>query len=118
MQEIGHPIIYLQSETDYSSTLMPVAEQKGLITATMPAELMMKNDLMNLTDHGLIHFIEHKGWLTTQEEFIDAVGDSPPWRMDRYYQKIRKNHAILLTDDGKPLGGKMVTGCRESPDLG
>ena len=106
MQEIGHPVIYLQSETDYSSTLMPVAEQKGLITATMPAELMMKNDLMNLTDHGLIHFIEHKGWLTTQEEFIDAVGDSPPWRMDRYYQKIRKNHAILLTDDGKPLGGK------------
>ena len=95
MQEIGHPIIYLQSETDYSSTLMPVAEQKGLITATMPAELMMENDLMNLTDHGLIHFIEHKGWLTTQEEFIDAVGDSPPWRMDRYYQKIRKNHAIL-----------------------
>ena len=29
MQEIGHPVIYLQSESDYSSTLMPVAEQKG-----------------------------------------------------------------------------------------
>ena len=106
MQAKGHPVMYLQSESDYSTTLMPVAQEKGLITATYPAELQLRNDLENLGDHGLIHFIDHKGWLTTQAEFVEAIGDSPPWRMDRYYQKIRKNHGILLTDDGKPLGGK------------
>ena len=50
--------------------------------------------------------LEHKGWLTTSEDFIKGAGANAPWRMDKFYRYIRKNYSIMLEDDGKPVGGK------------
>jgi len=62
-----------------------------------PAEWELRQELAGL------EFLPHEGWLTSREQFL-ALG-KPPWRMDAFYRKVRKETGILM-QDGKPLGGK------------
>ena len=48
-------------------------------------------------------FLPHEGWLTSREQFL-ALG-KPPWRMDAFYRRVRKDTGILM-QNGKPVGGK------------
>ncbi|NCF97496.1 MAG: deoxyribodipyrimidine photolyase [Euryarchaeota archaeon] len=105
MQRLGHPIRYLFSEKEYSSILEEIGEEYGLITVTKPAELTLRKSISHLVNDGKIRILEHKGWLTTSEDFTSSVGDSPPWRMDKFYRHIRKSREIMLDENGKPIGG-------------
>lgn len=105
MQSLGYPIKYIFSNQDYGSILEIISQEIGQITITKPAELTLRKPLEELQKSGKVAFLEHKGWLTTSEEFLSIMGDKPPWRMDKFYRNIRKNHNIMLDKNSKPLGG-------------
>lgn len=105
MQSLGYPIKYIFSNQDYGSILEIISQEIGQITITKPAELTLRKPLEELQKSGKVDFLEHKGWLTTSEEFLSIMGDKPPWRMDKFYRNIRKNHNIMLDKNSKPLGG-------------
>ena len=105
MQALGHPIKYLFSDKDYAEVLSQFSLEHGPLTAIVPAELTLRRTLEPLEATGIVTFQEHKGWLTTREEFLGSVGESPPWRMNKFYRHVRKSRGILLDDDLNPLGG-------------
>lgn len=105
MQQLGHPIRYVFSEKEYSLILEEIGEEYGEITVTKPAELTLRKSISNLVSENKIKILDHKGWLTTSEDFISSVGDSPPWRMDKFYRHLRKSRGIMLDENGKPAGG-------------
>lgn len=105
MQALGHPIKYLFSDKDYAEVLNLFFNQYGPFSATMPAELTLRRSLEPLEVSGALTYQEHKGWLTTREDFLSSVGSKPPWRMDKFYRNIRKSRSILLDENAKPLGG-------------
>lgn len=105
MQALGHPIKYLFSDKDYAEVLNLFFNQYGPFSATMPAELTLRRSLELLEASGALTYQEHKGWLTTREDFLSSVGSKPPWRMDKFYRNIRKSRSILLDENAKPLGG-------------
>ncbi len=105
MQQLGHPIRYVFSDKEYSDILVELGDEYGVITVTKPAELTLRESISNLVKNSKIKVLNHKGWLTTTEEFTSSVGDKPPWRMDKFYRHIRKTRAILLDENSKPLGG-------------
>ena len=105
MQQLGHPVRYVFSEKEYSLILEEIVKQYGEITVTKPAELTLRKSISNLVSENKIKILYHKGWLTTSEDFISSVGDSPPWRMDKFYRHLRKSRGIMLDEDGKPVGG-------------
>ena len=105
MQQLGHPIRYAFSEKEYSLILEEIVREYGEITVTKPAELTLRKSISNLVSENKIKILDHKGWLTTSEDFISSVGDSPPWRMDKFYRHLRKSRGIMLDGDGKPVGG-------------
>lgn len=105
MQQLGHPIRYVFSKEEYSVILEEIGEEYGTITVSKPAELTLRKSISDLVKEGRVKVLEHKGWLTTSEDFISSVGNSPPWRMDKFYRHIRKSRGIMLDGDGKPVGG-------------
>ena len=105
MQQLGHPIRYVFSKEEYSVILEEIGEEYGTITVSKPAELTLRKSISGLVKEGRVKILEHKGWLTTSEDFISSVGNSPPWRMDKFYRHIRKSRGIMLDEDGKPVGG-------------
>ena len=105
MQRLGHPIRYIFSDKGYSEVLAEIIDEYGGVTAIKPAELTLRKTISNLIDTGKIKVLNHKGWLTTTEDFTSSVGDKPPWRMDKFYRHIRKSQSILLDENSKPLGG-------------
>ena len=48
---------------------------------------------------------EHKGWLTQRSWFVQSVGENPPFRMDKFYRRVRHETGWLMTE-GSPIGGK------------
>ncbi|MBT3656938.1 MAG: deoxyribodipyrimidine photolyase [Euryarchaeota archaeon] len=105
MQQLGHPVRYIFSEEEYSVILADIGKEYPIITVTKPAELTLRKSISNLVNEGKVKVLQHKGWLTTSEDFISSVGDSPPWRMDKFYRHLRKSRGIMLDGDGKPVGG-------------
>lgn len=62
-----------------------------------PAEWELRQELKDFK------FLPHEGWLTSRELFA-SLG-KPPWRMDAFYRKVRRESSILM-ENGKPKGGK------------
>ena len=104
-KSLGHPIIYKNTSLGYREILDELYQQIGLIKVVTPAERELRFELEPLRSAGKIQFLEHDGWLTKRNWFLESVGDKPPFRMDRFYQRVRKETGILM-EDGKPVGGK------------
>ena len=104
-KSLGHPVIYKSSELGYSEVLGELYEQLGQIQVVKPAERELRMELKSLLEADKIRFLEHEGWLTKRSWFLESVGDKPPFRMDRFYQRVRKETGILM-EEGKPIGGK------------
>ena len=105
MQSLGYPIKYIFSTKGYGQILETLSQELGQITVSKPAELTLRRSLEELQKSEKVVFLEHKGWLTTSEEFLSIMGDKPPWRMDKFYRNIRKSRGIMLDENSKPLGG-------------
>ena len=104
-KSLGHPIIYKSTSLGYRDILDELYQQVGLIKVVTPAERELRFELEPLRSAGKIQFLDHDGWLTKRNWFLESVGDKPPFRMDRFYQRVRKETGILM-EHGKPVGGK------------
>lgn len=105
-QEAGHPVLVLHDDRPYETVLMEQAEKLGPIHAMRWAERETRLALEPLEANGTLMIEEHAGWLTDRSLFDRAVGNKRPWRMDAFYREARKAHGVLVTEDGKPIGGK------------
>ncbi|MBL8951088.1 MAG: cryptochrome/photolyase family protein, partial [Myxococcaceae bacterium] len=56
-------------------------------------------------DSGAIAVVPHEGFLTSQADFFEGAGATPPWRMDAFYRHVRKRTGLLM-EGAKPLGGR------------
>ena len=101
----GVAVRYAVHDGPYREALRPLADELGPLQVMDPAERELRADLAPLIDEGLLEVVEHEGWLTTTEQFLDAVGEEPPWRMDSFYRRVRQDSGLLM-EDGKPQGGK------------
>ena len=74
MQDAGYSVRYVFSEKEYGEALAELCEELGEITVTKPAELSLRRSIQPLVESGQLRVLEHKGWLTTTEDFIKGAG--------------------------------------------
>lgn len=93
---------YVVADEPYRRAVRRVAETRGPLVAMTPAERELRCDLAPLVADGCLAYVPHAGWLTTRDQF-DAAG-GPPWRMDAFYRRVRRETGLLM-EDGDPVGG-------------
>ena len=101
----GVAVKHVVADTPYHAVLLKLAKELGSIRVMTPAERELREDLQPLVDQGALAIIPHEGWLTTSEQFRSSAKKGPPWRMDRFYRRVRQDTGILMKK-GKPVGGK------------
>ncbi|MBT8461256.1 MAG: cryptochrome/photolyase family protein, partial [Gemmatimonadetes bacterium] len=101
----GVAVRHIVSRGSYSDALAPVAAEAGGLTMMRAAERELRLDVARLVADGLIDVVPHEGWLTTPEQFAASQKGPPPWRMDAFYRRVRRESGILM-EDGRPVGGK------------
>ncbi len=103
---LGRRVVHLTAAGDYASALRPFAASTGPLLCMTPAERELRVDLQPLVTEGLLEFVPHEGWLSTDDDFAHASKDgAAPWRMDAFYRHLRQRTGILM-ERGKPVGGK------------
>ncbi len=103
--ERGVAVRYLAVDRPYREALAPLAAELGPLRMMEPAERELRSDLAPLVEEGQIQVVPHEGWLSTPEQFRAGAGESPPWRMDAFYRRVRRDSGILM-EEGKPVGGR------------
>ncbi len=104
-QERGIPVLYTTTTEQYDEPLWDLAKKIGPINMLRAAERELRITLKPLIDEGHLIEHEHTGWLTPQTWFTETVGTEPPFRMDRFYRRVRKEKGWLMEGDS-PVGGK------------
>ena len=93
----------------YAQLLHPIARELGPLRMMEAAERELRVDLQPLVDEALLEILPHEGWLTTPEQFAASAtrskGEVVGWRMDRFYQRVRRDTGVLM-EGGKPVGGR------------
>lgn len=102
----GVAVRYVFGDAPYAQLLAPVIAEVGTLTVMRPAEREARSDLAPLIADGRMEEIPHEGWLTSVDDFLQGAGRKTPWRMDRFYQHVRRRSGILMTAEGKPVGGR------------
>lgn len=101
----GVAVRHVVADGPYRDALRPLCEELGPLVVMEPAERELRRDLEPLVEKGLLRVVPHEGWLTSEDDFEEACGSGPPWRMDSFYRHVRRRTGILM-EDGKPAGGK------------
>ena len=94
----GVAVKALVANGPYRDVLAPL----GPLRCMVPAERELRVDLAPLVETGALELIPHEGWLTTPED----LGTTRPYRMDRFYRRVRQRTGILMDERGKPVGGQ------------
>jgi len=102
----GVHVIYRSCTTRFSVELSKVISEYDFTSIQMmePAERELRLDIEPLVEKKIINIVPHEGWLSTTQDLL-ATRQYPPWRMDSFYQRLRKKTGILMKN-GKPIGGK------------
>ena len=91
----------------YRDGLAAVIAEVGPLTMMEPAERELRAELAPLVADGRLHVVPHAGWLSEPSDFRAASKTgAPPWKMEPFYQHLRKKTGLLMGPDGKPLGGQ------------
>ncbi|MCR9244639.1 MAG: cryptochrome/photolyase family protein [bacterium] len=101
----GVAVRHVVTASSYAEALAPLARELGQLHCMEPAERELRADLHLLAAAGAVEFAPHGGWLTTTSQFRASHPNGPPWRMDRFYRRVRTDSGILMAS-GKPIGGK------------
>ena len=104
--ERGVAVRHVVAHGPYRDALRPLVEELGELTVMEPAERELRVDLAPLVTEGRLKVVPHEGWLTTGGQFEESQGGPPPWRMDAFYRRVRRDSGLLMDEAGKPLGGK------------
>ena len=101
----GVAVRHLIANGPYHKALKPLIAELGPLRVMTPAERELRADLRPLFASGDLIEIPHEGWLTNAELLKASAKQGPPWRMDGFYRRARRETGILM--EGKePLGGK------------
>lgn len=101
----GVAVDYRVHDGPYHEALAALPAERFPLTAMRPAERELREDLAPLVADGRLELCDHQGWLTTEEDFRDSVGATPPFKMETFYRHVRRRTGILM-DEGEPVGGK------------
>ena len=104
-QAQGYAVQYIVTKGNYAGVIEALAEPQRPIHSIEAAEYSMRLELGPLIDSGHLVVHPHRGWLTPRNWFVEAVGTTPPFRMDRFYRKVRTSTGWLM-ENGQPVGGK------------
>ena len=89
VQATGRPVRYLTTNGTYADALGEHIDRHGPVHAVVHAELELRKEIQPLVDRGNVVLHRHIGWLTKPSWFEQSVGSNPPFRMDRFYRKVR-----------------------------
>ena len=102
----GYTVRYHIQEDSISEVLDKEIALLGPLYVRTPAERILRFALSPFKEKNQIKELPHQGWLTHLDLFKNATGESPPWKMDRFYRFIRKKTGILM-EKGRYVGGKL-----------
>lgn len=104
--ERGVAVHYLVAESNYAEALGAWlgSDCTQVVRVAEPAERELRLELESLVREGRVEVKAHGGWLTSRTQFIEAC-PQPPYRMDSFYRRVRRDRGWLM-EDGKPVGGK------------
>ena len=101
----GVAVRYEATPLPYAEALAPIANELGPLRLMEPAERELRTELAPLAQEGVLEIVPHEGWMTTAEQFRGSFAKGPPWRMDSFYRRVRRDSGVLM--EGKdPVGGK------------
>jgi deoxyribodipyrimidine photolyase-related protein len=100
----GFDVRVVRGDLPMVELIRSVLVETGPLAAMEPAEREMRAEFAPLVSEGSLRFEPHDGFLTSSAD-LDAARTSEGWRMDRFYQHVRKRTGVLM-ERGKPLGGK------------
>ena len=100
----GFDVRVIRGDLPMVDLLRGVLAETGPLVAMEPAEREMRAEFAPLVSEGSLRFEPHDGFMTSAAD-LDAARTSEGWRMDRFYQHVRKRTGVLM-ERGKPLGGK------------
>lgn len=103
--EAGFLVRVLRGDAPISALLAEAAAELGPLVAMDPAEREVRAELAALATSGALSFEPHDGFMTTAAD-LAAGRTAEGWRMDRFYQHVRRRTGVLMDAAGKPLGGK------------
>lgn len=107
------PLQYLTlGQHDFSTLAEALAntlkrEQPQEVWLVRPGDYRVLHELVDVcrTLDVPLRQLNDRHFLSTPAEFKTWVGSRHP-RMEFWYRELRKRYAVLMADDGKPLGGK------------
>ena len=102
----GRRVRYLITESTFAESIIKSIDDLGTKSLTMmeAAEREMRAELSSLAANRDLKVVRHEGWLTNSDD-MKAARTGNKWRMDRFYQHVRKRTGILM-EAGSPRGGK------------
>ena len=104
VQAQGIPVHFVSTDRSFGDALKRLGDF-GVIESFEHAERSLRKSVETLVAEGKVILHPHPGWLTQREWFESSVGIEPPFRMDKFYRKVRKETGWLM-EEGKPVGGK------------
>jgi deoxyribodipyrimidine photolyase-related protein len=109
----GRKIVYLAGEASIGAQLAEGCRTVGIdrLTVMRPAERELRHDLDEARQLGLsIDEVPDETWLTSPEEFRSTFPTGGPYRMDRFYRRVRQRSGVLMEGRGARAtftGGKV-----------
>lgn len=91
----------------YRDALTALLPETGPMRMMAPAERELREDVAPLVAAGDLDIIPHEGWLTPKRWFVESFPKGPPYRMDGFYRRARKETGILIDEAGGFEGGKL-----------
>ena len=104
VQAQGIPVHFVSTDRSFGDALKHLGDF-GVIESFEHAERSLRKSVETLVAEGKVVLHPHPGWLTQREWFESSVGTEPPFRMDKFYRRVRKETGWLM-EEGKPVGGK------------
>jgi deoxyribodipyrimidine photolyase-related protein len=101
----GVAVRYVMAEDDYATVLRELSRELGRITMMRAAERELRAELRPCIADGIVEELPHAGWLTDRDIFRRSQR-SAPWRMQRFYETVRRESGILMEPNGRPVGGR------------
>ncbi|CAM3773405.1 cryptochrome/photolyase family protein [Alkalicoccus chagannorensis] len=110
LEEAGFSVDYRQGDSFEEELQKHINQYKAKeILIHQPSDHRMERQIhswKNKQKDVDIRMQEEGGFLIGRPEWEDLLPDNQKWQMDKLYRKFRTRFDVLLTNEGKPLGGK------------
>ena len=113
LQSLGFSVHYTklddkQNTQNISTELLRISKSLGCekIIITKPGEYRLLKELESIDSQIKLELREDDRFYCTLDEFSSWIKSSKVYRLENFYQLMRKKHNVLLDLDGKPEGGK------------